>query len=347
MDCTLSYLIFKPKDINNMGRKQINHHHSSFEHEHNLTPERQTERKTEKEPGGEQSDEQRIAATRQRNALTEIQEKQMLNAVYGMETEDETLKDHFDIHYFGEYPEDRKSTFKIRQEYDLQIICGYTKCDFPQQKIGMYVYPTVRAKQEADPNHSLSKASFRSNEFRIYRVWGAEMEQISFPHEVTHAVTHTWTTPYNFKTTVDTHDGQKLEIHLPIVSTAFFQEGLAVAVDELAFGYKLKQRDERKWPDEYIKERIERHQSLPTISSLILWSGFSNSETAISMPMAASFTKYLLTQYGISKFKEYYISLKEHMSIEEIEAITKQIFGVDLSELESVWKETLIINMKI
>jgi hypothetical protein len=289
------------------------------------------------ESGAGISEEEANAIARQKAALFNLKNRDWINSLYGNEINDGILKDHFDIHYFGDYTEEEKTSFKLKQEYDLNVICGYLESDFPKKKISMYVYKTAKAKKEADPNHSVSRASFRSQEFRIYRVWGEEMPDPSFPHETVHAITHTWTTPYQWSLTVDTYDGKEQQISIPMESTSFMQEGLAITVEELAFGRKLREKDELMFPDEYIKKYLQQNVDLPLIKDLVLFDGFCDHDAVIVVPMAASFTKFLIENFKLALFKKFYLVITENMTTEEIDKHAFKIFGENLVNLQKKW----------
>lgn len=114
----------------------------------------------------------------------------------------------------------------------LKKICQFLKTDSGSVKeINFKIFDSREGKQEADPNHSISRASPRFDEMTIYRVWATE-DDLSYPHEITHLIAHTWTKPYIMTEELDTAFRTKITKTFEMVSTSFMQEGLAIAIND-------------------------------------------------------------------------------------------------------------------
>lgn len=163
-------------------------------------------------------------------------------------------KEPFLFGFSSGYSDIDRNRFALAQKSDFSKLCFYLKspqASIPQ--IAYHIFNTKDGKQQADPNHSISKASARLKELAIYRFWDPK-ENPSFPHEITHLIAHTWSAPYVFNVELDTADGQKVVRDIDMVSTSFMQEGLAIAVDEILFQHTLREGDQQKYPDDYCRQ---------------------------------------------------------------------------------------------
>ena len=103
------------------------------------------------------------------------------------------MKFYFDTNFTQE----DKKLFIEAQKNDLSKICTYLQTDENLvEKTTYRVFGTRETKQDADPNHSISRASARFEEMAIYRFWLGASEDSHFPHELTHLVAHKWANPY-------------------------------------------------------------------------------------------------------------------------------------------------------
>jgi len=241
-------------------------------------------------------------------------------------------------HFHGQYSEEDKKLFTISQEEDIQKICGYLKTPLVSvQKITFEIFDTREGKQDADPNHSISRASARFKEMTVYRFW-LPTDDPHFPHEITHLVAHTWSRPYILDTELDTWDNKKIQRKIDMVSTSFMQEGLAIAVDDIVFERKLMEEGELKYIDDWCKEQLDK---MPSLTQAINLDGFGKFENKVVIPFAASVCKFLLKQYGLEKFKNIYVSLKETQPAGENIAIIEKIYAMSEQELLDKWKQLI------
>jgi hypothetical protein len=256
-----------------------------------------------------------------------------------VETE-EKVEDTMLFSFNGSYLADSMELFKSAQREDLIRITNILKTPLKDiEEIKFEVFDTREGKQEGDPHHSISRASARFAERTIYRFWDSNDDpDPHYPHEITHLVAHTWSEPYIFTTTLDTAQGEEIVREVEMLSTSFFQEGLAIAVDEIEFKRKLFEEGERKYPDEWCKENIDK---IPTLRECINFEGFGSFENKIVVPFAASLAKFLLTRYGINKFKKMYVGIKETNSPQiNVRAIEK-IYALSENELLKAWRNSL------
>ena len=209
--------------------------------------------------------------------------------------------------FIGSYSEKDKKLFKSSQEQDLKNILDYLKTQPKVVKdISFEVFDTREGKQNADPNHSISRASARFSEMTIYRYWEPK-DDAHFPHETTHLVAHTWTKSYKWEVELDTWDDKKIVKKIEMVSTSFMQEGLAIAVDDIVFKRKLLEEGEYKFIDDWCREQVD---SMPTIKGVINFEGFCSFENKLVVPFSASLSKYLLQKFGLAQYKKMYSLIK-------------------------------------
>lgn len=240
--------------------------------------------------------------------------------------------------FHGNYTDNDKKNFEKAQKEDLKKICQYLETDQGLvEGIKFEVFDTREGKQNADPNHSISRASARFKEMTVYRFW-TPTDDPHFPHEITHLVAHTWAKPYFLTEELDTWDNKKVKRTTEMVSTSFMQEGLAIAVDDIVFGRKLPEEGEEKFIDDWCRQQLDK---IPTLSECVNATGFYSFENKIVVPFAASFSKFLLKKYGVKKYKEMYIKLKETFLPKENMQIVEGICQFKEEELLNKWKEYL------
>lgn len=241
--------------------------------------------------------------------------------------------------FYGAFRDADKKRFEAIQKSDLQKIAAYLQTDIASLAGMRYeVYDSREGKQQADPNHSISRASARFKEFAIYRFWQPD-ENPSFPHEMTHLVAHRWAEPYQFTTELDTADGQIIIRTLDMVSTSFMQEGLAIAGDDILFQRMLTEGSVTKTIDDFCRDQKD---AMPTtLKSVINFDGFGSLPNEIVVPFSASFSKFLLGHYGLAKYKTGYTHIKEILSPEENVHILEEIFRANEEELLKQWRQSL------
>jgi len=239
----------------------------------------------------------------------------------------------------GSYTDQNKQNFQFTQEDDLQKICRYLSTDINSaSKITFKIFDSREGKQNADPHHSISRASARFKEMTIYRFW-LPTDDPHYPHEITHLVAHIWSKPYKFTTELDTWDGKNITKSIKMVSTSFMQEGLAIAIDEIVFNHPLSEEGELNNIDDWCRQQID--QMPKNLTAVINLDGFNSFPNKIVVPFAASISKYLLLNFGLDKYKQMYVSLKEtNKSIKNVQQI-EAIYQISEKKLLNEWKEQL------
>lgn len=241
--------------------------------------------------------------------------------------------------FHGQYISEDKRSFELAQEEDLIRICDYLKTDADKlSRAKIEVFDSREGKQDADPNHSISRASARSGLMTIYRVW-LPGDDVHFPHETTHLVAHTWAEPYTWEVELDTWDNKKLKKTVESVSTSFMQEGLAIAVDDIVFGRELLEEGELKFIDDWCREQKE--QMPKSLVGIINLDGFGSLPNKVVVPFSASFSKYLLQMFGMDKYKEMYIALRETNTPEENIKSIERVYQQKENELLKGWVRSI------
>lgn len=238
-------------------------------------------------------------------------------------------------YYFnGSYSKKVQIKFKDTQEQNLVEIAKYLRTSKKSlTNISFEIFDSREGKQKIDPHHSISRASARFKQMTIFRYWEPK-DDPSFPHEITHLVAHTWAKPYKWQVDLDTWDDKKISTVIEMVSTSFMQEGLAIAVDEIVFNRKLLENGKLKFPDDWCKRYIKK---IPEVTKCINFEGFCSFDNEIIVPFSASLTKYLIQKYGIDKYKNAYISLKETNSADKNVRLLEKIYGVNIKEIRDKW----------
>ena len=241
------------------------------------------------------------------------------------------------FNFHGTYSNKDIKLFQDAQNGDLVEICRYLKTNINLlTNIRFEVFDTREGKQEADPNHSISRASARFDEMTVYRVW-LPTDDPHFPHETTHLVSHTWAKPYLLTEELDTAYGTKIKKTFEMVSTSFMQEGLAIAVDDIVFNRKLLEDGEYKFIDDWCRDQSDK---LPIpLKQVINLEGFGSVENKIVVPFTASLSKYLLQSFGVDKYKKMYVSLKETDTPEINVETLEKVYGLNEQQIIDGWKK--------
>jgi len=243
------------------------------------------------------------------------------------------------IEFHGDYSQEARDVFKEAQKKDLNKICEYLEIDMDAiGEIGFQIYDTREGKQKGDPNHSISRASARFDEMTVYRFWEPD-DDPHFPHETTHLVSHKWAVPYSFTTELSTADGSEITKEIEMLSTSFMQEGLAIAVDDIVFDRTLLEEGEHKSPDDWC--RMQSDQLPPSLVDVINLEGFGSLPNKVVVPFSASFSKYLLQECGVEKYKQMYAQLKETDSPKENVGQIEKAYESSEQKLLQQWRDSI------
>ena len=242
----------------------------------------------------------------------------------------------------GVYSPEAQQRFIDAQYADTTEVCEFLEVTIKKTlkdlKLFVLVFDTQEKKKVADPFHVGGRASARFNEMELYRVW-LQNEDPHFPHELTHLIAHTWGEPYSWVVELkDSETGKKYQRATMMVSTSFFQEGLAIAVDELRFQRPWR---DGKFADELCREYQEKIDEIQSLAQCVNFSDMNTFPDAMIMPFAGSFVKFLIQTFGMNVFRRIYTSVKEtdqpRQNISEIE----HACGMDEKELLRGWREVI------
>lgn len=251
------------------------------------------------------------------------------------------LTGKIDFYYDYEIGSSDSYYFETIQKNDLGEVCKYLGVFIDAlPKISYKVYESVDKKRNADPNRSGSRASARCDEMTIYRVWSPEDgENPSFPHEIVHLVAHLWSVPYKWTATLTAPDNSEYKKEIEMVSTSFMQEGLAIAVDDIVFGRKLKEEVEFKLIDDWCREQIDFIKNID-LKSVINFDGFCSIDNKLVVPFSASLSKFLLNKYGLDKYRQMYVGVKETLSPDENIQVIESVYG-EYRDLVDDWFKSI------
>lgn len=244
------------------------------------------------------------------------------------------------FNFHGTYSDKDIKLFQDTQNNDLVEICRYLQTDVNLLSgVRFEIFDTREGKQETDPNHSISRASARFDEMAIYRFW-LPTNDPHFPHETTHLVSHTWAKPYLLTEELDTAYGTKINKTFQMVSTSFMQEGLAIAVDDIVFNRKLLEDGEHKLIDDWCRKQSDKLPIL--LKQAINLKGFGSIENKVVVPFAASFSKFLLQSFGLDRYKQMYVLLKETDSSEINVRTIEKVYELNEQQLLDMWKKSVL-----
>lgn len=114
---------------------------------------------------------------------------------------------------------------------------------------------------------------------------------------------------------------------------------MAVAVDDIVFGRKLTEEGQSKFIDDWCREQL--HKLPTTLKQVVNLEGFNSMENKIVIPFTASLSKYLLLSFGINKYKEMYIRLKETMMLADNIKIIEKVYGQEGEDILNRWQNSL------
>lgn len=120
------------------------------------------------------------------------------------------------------------------------------------------------------------------------------------------------------------------------------QEGLAIAVDDMLFNRQLPEKGQLKFIDDYCREQKDKLPS--SLKSVVNLDGFGSMPNEVVVPFTASFSKFLIRQFGVQKYKDAYVSMKETQSPEENVKCLERIYGETEDSLLASWKKSIGID---
>jgi hypothetical protein len=95
--------------------------------------------------------------------------------------------------------------------------------------------------------------------------------------------------------------------------------------------------------DEISKELMSRKE-LYSIRSLVDNKNWDDVRPRIIYPQAGSFSRFLINNYGLDKYKKVYQKLSRLNAFEENLKIIESSYEKSIEELERRWKDRLVYN---
>lgn len=243
--------------------------------------------------------------------------------------EDFERKQRFVFH--GRYTERQKRIFIVTQIRDLLTLCRVLKVNPEKINIVFKIFDRQDEKIKEDPYHSVSQTSARFEEMALYRVWRPSQNPSS-PHEITHLVAHQWGKSYFWEREINTAKGKKIKIKTAMLSTRFMQEGLAMAIHDMIFQRKLAENKQFKTIDDWCLKNYRKISRLK-LKNVINIDGFASLPSRTVVPFAASFSKYLLENFGLKAYKKMYGAIKEIYPPAKNVKIIERVYGTSVDNL--------------
>jgi hypothetical protein len=122
------------------------------------------------------------------------------------------------------------------------------------------------------------------------------------------------------------------------MSTSFFQEGLALAIDELCFH---RPWIEKKFADDICKEYRADIEVIHSLEKCINFDGMNTFQDAVIVPFAGSFVKFLIQEFGMDAFRKIYIRTQEIMQTWKNIAEIERVCGISEKELLARWHKKI------
>ncbi len=187
------------------------------------------------------------------------------------------------------------------QENCYREICGYLNIQ-PNIRIQYYLLESPELVGEVYGDYEPCNG-FASPPDRIYAVYNEEVKCIG-PHEDAHILSYTINKP----------------------KSPFIREGLAMFFDKVWW---------EKTNDEWVRLFLKENKYIP-IKLLLIEDVFFEYRDDLTYPIAGSFTKFLLENYGV----ENYIQLYQHTE-DKFEDKLKEIYKKDVEEIELDFIESI------
>jgi len=197
-----------------------------------------------------------------------------------------------------------------RQEQAYKKIISFLEIPESTQKIIYYLYPDEQTKKELMGDDWYAQAIYAEN--CIHVLYTEEIKPIG-EHEDTHLLSLPWGSSF-----------------------ALFQEGLA----EYLVGHNWYGEDHSKCVEEGWAKglKLSPSESMDQNS----WLNIPDEMALFSYCVVGSFTAFLIDKYGKEKFKALHQKTDRENSAEENGQIFKEIYGLEISEVEENWKSSLV-----
>lgn len=130
----------------------------------------------------------------------------------------------------------------------------------------------------------------------------------------------------------DRHDMVHVLMNQVAQSNLFLTEGLAAYWDGTLVG---------KDPRQAVKFNVERGALLP-MEKMLHENLFARLPPRLGHEVAGSFVGYLIERFDLDMFMTLYKKVKPEMSSAEVRKKMKEVFGVEFSDLEALWKDWVL-----
>jgi tetratricopeptide (TPR) repeat protein len=236
--------------------------------------------------------------------------EQQLQWIETLESEWEVAESkHLRIHYRrGSAADTDIDRILAAHEEVYSKICGLLRVEVPK-KIGYFLFSSQDEATRC--NGALLNSSDRSRQ--VFALYSDSLKRATTAHELTHVIAYS-ICPLSTR--------QRLE---------FLSEGLAEAMVG-----RFERPLQRGSPDELATKLIEQGQ-VPALSELLSNQRFKTMDPSITYTVAGSFVDWLLSTYGIQRFKTIYKGLSPRHTPEQVDTILTEVYGRDLEQLKSDW----------
>lgn len=220
--------------------------------------------------------------------------------------------EHYVFHFFQD-SEAEKDMDRIMQTQEdaYKKIIEVLQVASPDRKIEYFFYPDPCTKKELMGDEWYAQSIY--NEFRIHVLYTQTDKPIG-PHEDTHLLSLPWG-----------------------LSVGFFQEGLAEYMVEHAW-------DGTPHID-YVRRGYEK-SIFPALSVFFAhqeWVTRSETETISFYSLAGAFATFLITTYGMEKFKEMYMRTHREKSSIGNRMIFEKLYGNTIEIIEEDFKCSIVL----
>jgi len=165
------------------------------------------------------------------------------------------------------------------------------------QKIKYYIYQSEVEKKKMMGDDGFAQAIWHDKSIHI--VYTDKIKPIG-PHEDVHLLTLPWG-----------------------VAVGFFQEGVAEYMSGCVWG------KDKKPAEDFVLEGLDL-KKIPDIKNFFshtFWTENADENIQYYYPLAGTFTRFLVDEFGLEKYKELYKSINRDNSQEENIKIFEEIFG--------------------
>ncbi|MEX0918349.1 MAG: hypothetical protein WDZ85_00040 [Candidatus Paceibacterota bacterium] len=217
---------------------------------------------------------------------------------------------HYIFHYFPDSVAEREiEMIEKRQEEAFAKIITFLKILEPEKKITYYLYPDAKIKKELMGDDWYAQAIYQ--DFVVHLLY-TETDKPLGEHEDTHLLSLPW--------------GLSIDL---------FQEGLA----EYLVGHGWHGENH----DDLVRDGLSR-DIFPNIEELLehkKWLELDDANALYNYALVASFTKFLIENYGRDKFEQIYRQTNRKKTKEENKIIFFDTYRAPIEEIEKDWQKCL------